>query len=47
MHDGLLKMRVAIPGSRKNASYIFTPKFGKENMRTRSFQDCVMKESIA
>ena len=26
--------------------YLFTPKFGKKNARTRSFQDCVIKESI-
>ena len=24
----------------------FTPKFGKKNVGTRSFQDCVIKESI-
>ena len=26
---------------------VFTPKFGKKNVGTRSFQDCVIKESIA
>ena len=25
---------------------LFTPKFGKKNAGTRSFQDCVIKESI-
>ena len=25
---------------------MFTPKFGKKNAGTRSFQDCVIKESI-
>ena len=25
---------------------MFTPKFGKKNVGTRSFQDCVIKESI-
>ena len=25
---------------------MFRPKFGKKNVRTRSFQDCVIKESI-
>ena len=25
---------------------MFTPKFWKKNVRTRSFQDCVIKESI-
>ena len=25
---------------------MFTPKFGKRNAGTRSFQDCVIKESI-
>jgi len=25
---------------------VFTPKFGKRNAGTRSFQDCVIKESI-
>ena len=25
---------------------MFTPKFGKKNARTRSFQDCVIKELI-
>ena len=26
--------------------WVFTPKFGKKNVGTRSFQDCVIKESI-
>ena len=25
---------------------MFTPKFGKKNTKTQSFQDCVIKESI-
>ena len=27
--------------------HVFAPKFGKKNAGTRSFQDCVIKESIA
>ena len=30
----------------QNWGYVFTPKFGKKNAGTRSFQDCVIKESI-
>ena len=29
-----------------NKKLVFTPKFGKKNAGTRSFQDCVIKESI-
>jgi len=31
----------------QNWGHVFTPKFGKKNAGTRSFQDCVIKESIA
>ena len=31
----------------KIGGHAFTPKFGKKNAETRSFQDCVIKESIA
>ena len=31
----------------KIGGHMFTPKFGKKNVGTRSFQDCVIKESIA
>ena len=31
----------------KIGGHVFTPKFGEKNAGTRSFQDCVIKESIA
>ena len=30
----------------QNWGHVFTPKFEKKNTETRSFQDCVIKESI-
>ena len=30
----------------QNWGHVFTPKFGKKNVGTQSFQDCVIKESI-
>ena len=30
----------------QNLGHVFTPTFGMENAGTRSFQDCVIKESI-
>ena len=30
----------------KIGGHVFTPKFGKKNAKTRSFQDCVIKELI-
>ena len=31
----------------QNWGHVFTPKFEKKNTRSQSFQDCVIKESIA
>jgi hypothetical protein len=33
--------------SSQNWGHVFTPKFGKKNAGTQSFQDYVIKESIA